>query len=102
MKFLEKIRCVKQIFLGKGTRIAYDHRMRLHQKLTSPQLGLCLRLHVFGFQGIGWSLPKSPVKERAGWATSVWDDRFHRGGSRGMARGSSSRNFFDLDERADA
>jgi hypothetical protein len=98
MNFLKKMGRVNRIFLGKGTCLAYDHRMRLHQKLTSPRLGVHLRLRFSGSKGNGWGLPNSPVKERAGWANSVWDDRYHRDDSCGMARGSSRGIFFDLKE----
>ena len=68
--------------------------MRLHRKLTSPRLGAMFSPPLSSFESGDWSQPTSPVKECAGWASMVWDDRFDRGDPRGTSTRIGSRAFF--------
>jgi hypothetical protein len=68
--------------------------MRLHRKLTSTRLGAMFSPPLSSFESENWSHPTSPVKECAGWASKVWDDRCDRGDLRAMSTRISTRAFF--------
>jgi hypothetical protein len=74
--------------------------MGFHRKPVPSRLGMRLRNQGQGFESGCWSLLTDPVKEGAGWVFLVWDDRFHRGGSRCANRGSARGLFFDGIRRA--